>query len=126
MKDERVYRIVGIVGNTHYRSVRDAMPPAAYVALTLAGVGLYGILDHSVLQRTREFGMVVVAGGVVGLAIGLVAVRPIESLFYEVRATDPLMVALPCLSILAVALVAAMRPVVRAIRIDPGTMLRAD
>jgi len=119
----------------------------AVVALLLAGVGLYGVLDYSVLQRRREIGIrmaigarpgnivrrvtfeafaMVITGAAAGLVIGLVSVRYIGSLFYEVKATDPAMLALPSLAILATALLAAVPAVIRAVRIDPAAMLRAE
>jgi putative ABC transport system permease protein len=119
----------------------------AVVALLLAGVGLYGVLDYSVLQRRREIGIrlaigapaadiarrvtmevlsMVLAGALAGLALGVASARYIETLFYDVKATDPSMLALPALTLLAVALLAALPPVIRALRIDPVTMLRAE
>jgi predicted lysophospholipase L1 biosynthesis ABC-type transport system permease subunit len=119
----------------------------AAVALLLAGVGLYGVLDYSVLQRRREIGIrmaigaqaggiarlvtvdvfrMVLAGALAGLGLGMGAVRYIEALFYQVKATDLGVLALPSLAILAAALVAALPAVIRAVRIDPVTMLRAD
>jgi predicted permease len=119
----------------------------AVVSLLLAGVGLYGVLDYSVLQRRKEIGIrmaigaqaggiarlvavdvlsMVCAGGLAGLALGLVSVRYIEALFYQVKATDPSMLALPSLIVLAVALVAALPAVIHAVRIDPVTMLRSE
>ena len=71
----------------------------AVVALVLAGVGLYGVLDYSVLQRRREIGirmaigaqagdiarrvtaeafLMVILGGVAGLALGMTSARYIE------------------------------------------------
>ncbi len=117
------------------------------VALLLAGVGLYGVLDYSVLQRRREVAIrmalgaraghiarrvtadvysMVVAGALAGLALGFASVRYIESLLYQVRPTDPRMLALPALTILAAALVAGLPPVIRAVRIDPAAILRAE
>jgi predicted permease len=117
------------------------------VALALAGVGLYGVLDYSVLQRRREVAIrmalgaqaghvarrvtadvfaMVIAGALAGLGLGFTSVRYIESLLYQVKPTDPRMLALPSLIILAAALVAALPPVIRAVRIDPATMLRAE
>jgi predicted permease len=117
------------------------------VALLLAGLGLYGVLDYSVLQRRREVAIrmalgaqaahvarrvttdvfaMVIAGALAGLALGFTSVRYIESLLYQVKPTDPQMLALPSLIILAAALVAALPPVIRAVRIDPATMLRAE
>ena len=119
----------------------------AVVALLLAGIGLYGVLGYSVLQRRREIGIrmalggqagdvarrvtadvfsMVLVGALAGLGLGLAAVRSIQSLFYAVKATDPAMLALPSLAILAVALLAALSPVIRAVRIDPATTLRAE
>jgi ABC-type lipoprotein release transport system permease subunit len=56
----------------------------------------------------------------------MVSVRLIESLFYQVKATDLQILALPSLAILAGALLAALPAVIRAVRIDPVTMLRAE
>jgi putative ABC transport system permease protein len=117
------------------------------VALLLAGVGLYGVLDYSVLQRRREIGIrmalgaqagdvarrvtvevfsMVLAGALAGLALGMAAVRYIESLLYQVKATDPAMLALPALAIFAAALLAALPPVIHAVQTDPLTVLRSE
>jgi predicted permease len=117
------------------------------VALVLAGVGLYGVLDYSVLQRRREISIrmalgaqagdiarrvtvavfsMVLAGALAGLALGFAAARYIQTLLYQVKPTDPRMLALPALTILAAALLAALPPVIRAVRIDPATTLRAE
>ncbi|HET9179960.1 MAG TPA: ABC transporter permease [Terriglobia bacterium] len=119
----------------------------AIVALLLAGLGLYGVLNYSVLQRRREIGIrmalgapaasiarhvttdvfsMLLAGTLGGLALGMAAVRYVESLFYQVKPTDPAMLALPSLIILAAALLAALPPVVRAITIDPATVLHSE
>jgi ABC-type lipoprotein release transport system permease subunit len=68
----------------------------------------------------------VVAGALAGLALGMASVRYIETLFYQVRATDLGMLAFPSLTILAAALLAALPAVIRAVRIDPVKMLRAE
>ena len=119
----------------------------AIVALLLAGVGLYGVLDYSVLQRRREIGIrmalgapaahvarsvtadvlaMVLLGAVVGLALGLGSARYLATLLYQVRATDFNMLALPSIAMLGVALVAALPAVIRAVRIDPATTLRNE
>jgi predicted permease len=117
----------------------------AVVALLLAGIGLYAVLNYSVLQRRREIGIrmaigstrvgivrvvtldvfwVVVLGGCAGVALGFGAARYVESLFYQVKATDADMLALPACAILVTALVATLPAVLRALRTDPTEILR--
>jgi putative ABC transport system permease protein len=119
----------------------------AVVALLLAGVGLYGVLDYSVLQRRREIGirmaigapagsivrgvtedafLMVLAGAIAGVGLGLALPRYIEALLYQVKPTDATLLAFPAVTILAAALLAALPAVIRAVRIDPAAMLRAE
>ena len=119
----------------------------ALVALLLAGIGLYGVLDYSVFQRHREIGIrmaigaqaddiagrvvvdvvaMVFAGAVAGFLLGMASLRSIESLLYQVKATDLEVLAIPSLAILAVALLAALPAVIHAVRIDPISVLRAE
>ena len=119
----------------------------AVIGLLLAGVGLYGVLDYSVLQRRREIGIrmaigaqaghivrrvttdvlaMVLVGALAGLTLGMASLRFIETLLYEVKATSLTMVAVPTLTILTAALLAALPPVIRALRTDPATTLRAE
>ncbi len=119
----------------------------AIVAVLLAGIGLYGVLDYSVLQRRREIGIrmaigaqagsiarlvsveiftMVVAGALAGLALGMASVRYIEALLYQVKPNDAGVLALPSITILAAAMLAALPAVIHAVRIDPVTMLRSE
>ena len=118
----------------------------AAVALVLSAVGIYGVLHYSVVQRRREIGIcialgargarvawqvtattlaAVLAGSAVGVAGGVALERSIESLLWGVTGTDPQMLAVPALTILATLL--AVGPAVsRAVRIDPAELLRTD
>ncbi len=119
----------------------------AAVALLLAGVGLYGVLNYSVLQREREIAIrmalgapagniaghvtraiftMVFGGALVGLGLGMATTRYIESLFYQVKPTDPAMLAISSLIILAAALLAALPATIRAVTADPAVVLRAE
>ena len=119
----------------------------AGVALLLAGIGLYGVLDYSVIQRRKEISirmaigaqagsiargvtaevfLMVLAGATAGLALGLGSVRYIQSLLYQVKATDIAMLAIPAAIIVAVAIAAAIPAVIEAVRIDPALSLRSE
>jgi len=68
----------------------------------------------------------VLLGAAVGLALGMASVRYIEALLYRVKPAEPAMLALPALTILAAALLAALPAVFHAVRIDPVEMLRSE
>jgi predicted permease len=119
----------------------------AAVALILAGIGLYAVLNYSVLQRRREIGIrmaigstragivrivtldvfqMIALGGCAGVVLGFGAARYVESLFYQVKATDADMIALPACALGLTALVATLPAVLRALRTDPTETLRAE
>jgi putative ABC transport system permease protein len=114
----------------------------ATVALLLAAIGLYGVLNYSVLQRESEIGIriavgarigsiarlvsaqifvTVFIGAAAGIALGMASVRYVQTLLFGVRGTDPSMLIAP-----AAFLLAAIPAVLRAARIDPSIMLRAE
>jgi putative ABC transport system permease protein len=119
----------------------------ASVALLLAGIGLYGVLNYSVLQRRREIGIrvavgarggaivrlvtrsviaMVAAGLVAGVGLGLASARYMESLFFQVKASDASTLAIPFAVILALAAMATVPAILRALRIDPVEILRTE
>ncbi len=119
----------------------------AVLALTIAGVGVAGVLAFSVTQRTRElcirqalgarprsiFWMVVGEALVltaIGLLIGGLAsigvVRFLKTLLFEVQPLDPVTFLLTGLLLFCVAAAAAAGPAKRATSVDPLRALRAD
>ena len=119
----------------------------AVVALTLASVGLYGVVAHGVTERTHEIGVRIALGAeqrhvlglvvrqglsmaLVGTAIGVAGSialsRWIQGLLFGVTATDPMTFVAVVATLLAVALIACYVPAWRATRVDPTTALRAE
>jgi predicted permease len=112
----------------------------ASVALFLAAIGIYGVLAYQVTQRRREIGIrialgsdarrvfglvlregaaLVAAGLVVGVAGAFALRRVLQAQLYGVGAMDPLVLALVCVVLAVVALIACAVPARRAARIDP-------
>jgi putative ABC transport system permease protein len=119
----------------------------AGLALALAAAGLYGVASYLVTQRTRDIGVRMalgatpadiarnvlgeaarwVAGGTMaGLALGWISARALQAQLYGVSGADPLSW-IGALLVLSIALaIAVTRPVARAARIDPMTVLRVE
>jgi putative ABC transport system permease protein len=119
----------------------------AVIGLLLAAIGIYGVVGFLVTQQTREIGvrmalgatptgilqMVLanvarwtIAGALGGLLGAWFCARLLQSLLFEVRAHDPLLLGLALLVLLATAFLAAWIPARRAMRVDPMIALRYE
>jgi len=117
----------------------------AGVALLLAAIGIYGVISYSVAQRTHEMGIrralgaqqadilrlvmsqclgLTLAGIATGIAGALALTHVMESLLFQVTATDPATFVSVAVLFLLVALAASYIPAHRATRIDPMAALR--
>jgi predicted permease len=119
----------------------------AVLALVLSAVGLFGVLDYVVSQRTSEIGVrlalgagpaevrrlvlgsglrLSTMGAVIGCLGALALTRLIASLLHDVHPRDPLTFALVPALLLLVAALASFLPARRAMRVDPVAALRSE
>ena len=117
----------------------------AVVAVILAGVGLYGVVNAAVVRQRREIGIrmalgagrphiirgVIVrfaiamcAGAGLGLVAGLALSRAVQNLLFEIRSTEPTILIGPGVALAVAAVLAALPPVLRAIRTNPVHVLK--
>jgi predicted permease len=119
----------------------------AALAIVLALIGLYGVMAWNVAERSREYGIRIALGaskprvvaGVVaegaavsaaGTGIGLLAAialqGTIRGLLFELHPLDPMTLAAASAGLLSICLLATLVPALRATRVEPASMLRAD
>ena len=129
------------------RFLARVMTGVSAIALTLAAIGVYGVLSYSVTRRRREMGIRMALGAppmglgwlflregmlmtVSGLAVGLVAglwlVRFTRSLLYALEPTDPATFAVVSIVVMVVAILASMIPARVAGRMSPAAVLRME
>jgi len=119
----------------------------AGLALVLSGIGIYGVMAYSVSARTREVGIrmalgaqtgdvlrmalgdglkLIAAGLALGACAAVAALRVLQTQLYDVRATDPLILAAVALLLAGVGALACYIPARRATKVDPLTALRHE
>ena len=119
----------------------------ALLATLLAGIGLYGVLAYSVAQRTREIGVrralgassagvrlmilrhvgvMVLIGGVIGIAAAIALGRLARSILFELTGTDPGVIVASVVVLTLVALGAGYVPALRASQVEPMRALRYE
>ena len=119
----------------------------AVLAVTLAVIGVFGVLSYSVTQQTTELGirmalgatarrvkllvlgqgmMPVVAGVVAGIGGALALTRFMQTLLFNVEPTDPVTFVAVSVLLAAIAAVASYVPARRATRVDPVSVLKQD
>ncbi len=119
----------------------------AVLALVLTGVGVYGVMNHSVTQRERELGIRVALGAGkqdllrlvlgqalnltliglgLGVAVSLLSGRLLSGLLFGVAALDPFTLLVVGVLVLVLTLLAALLPALRAARVQPAVALRSE
>jgi putative ABC transport system permease protein len=119
----------------------------AALALTLAMVGVFGVLAYAVEQRSREFGVrialgarpvdvlrlvlngatrVIAAGIVIGLVSAAALGQTVSTFLFGVRPIDPLTFGSVTVVLIVTALVAMAAPALRAARVDPVVAFRSE
>ncbi|PYS34824.1 MAG: hypothetical protein DMF75_05395 [Acidobacteria bacterium] len=137
--------VSGSVAQPRFRTM--ILVTFSLLALVMASIGIYGVMNYLVIQRTREFGIrlslgatqtdvlrlvlgraatLIGAGTCLGLVGSVLLVRLITKLLFGTAPLDPLTFAAVPVLLAAVALVASYIPARRATRIDPIVALRCE
>jgi len=137
--------VAGEAAQPRFRSV--LLTAFAALTLAIASIGLYGVVAHSVAERTKELGVrmalgaskadlftlvwleggrLTAAGAVLGVGASLAATRILAGLLYGIEPTDAVAFALATGMLLIVAAAAVYVPARRASRLDPTIALRTE
>ncbi len=132
---------------SNQRFEMDLLLLFAVSALFLAGLGVYGVIIYSVVQRSREIGLrialgaqrasiyrlvlrdglfPVAAGAVAGVVLAFGSARLVSSLLFQVSPYDPTLAAGAVCVLLAVGATACLLPARRAAKVDPMVALRYE
>ena len=145
----RITTMVDLVAQSEARRTFALAVFAAFglAALLLAGVGVYGVIEERVTERTREIGLraalgatpkriaalvvgqglaLTIIGVVIGVGVAASSTRAIASLLFGIEPFDLVTYAGVVVLLLGIAFIACYAPAFRAARIDPAITLRAD
>jgi putative ABC transport system permease protein len=132
-------------GESRFRTVLMAL--FGVMGLTLAAIGIYGVVAYSVTQRTRELGVraalgatrsdlmrmvlsdglkLATVGAALGVGLALASGRVVAALLFETGPADPAVVAGATGVLMFIAVVAAVLPARRAADVDPVVALRVE
>lgn len=130
-----------------YRLIAKLASIFGGLALALACLGLYGVMSYTVARRTAELGirmalgasrtavlslilnnvlLVIGAGVVAGLALSFVSVRAVSSMLFGLSPYDPLTILGAVTALTIVAVLAGLKPALRAACVDPMEALRTE
>ena len=138
-----------VISNAVWQPRFNLIPIAlfAVLALTLAAVGIYGVMAYTVTQRTQEIGIRVALGArrgdvlklmlghglrlallgtVIGMAGALGLTRLMTGLLYEVKPSEPITFLGVSALLTSVTLLACWLPAHRAAKLDPMVALRTE
>jgi putative ABC transport system permease protein len=141
--------VSGLVARSTAQPRANSLIIAAFasIALTLAMIGIFGLVAHDVAQRTRELGIrlalgeqpsgvraliigdgfrLVIVGLMLGVPAALAAGQWLSSVLFNISPADPLTLVGAAVMLIAVSLVACGIPAGRATRIDPIATLRSE
>jgi len=132
---------------THDQLISRLTGIFSLLALTLAAIGLYGVMSYSVVRRTGEIGIRLALGAqsatvlwmvlreslillAIGIALGLpltlATTRVLRDQLFGLSATDPSILAAAIAVVATMTLIAAWLPARRAAKVDPMVALRCD
>jgi putative ABC transport system permease protein len=117
------------------------------LAITLAAIGLYGVISYMIVRRTNEIGVRMALGAtqrdiltmviaevvkllafglVIGCVLALSAAPAVRALLYGLRPSDPLTLVIAAVGLATVAIAASFLPARRASHLPPMVALRDE
>ena len=129
------------------RAATVALGALGGLAMMLAVTGIFGLASYTVSKRMREFGIrvalgaqqgqvlraalqrvtvLLAAGSIAGLALGIAASKLLASIVYQATASDPLVIVAVVLSMAGIGLISAALPARRAISVQPAQLLHDE